>query len=265
MSKGDENSESKLEVQFVEYNKQYELELKDFDALNVKYDTMDQKHLFEQVLICKLYGLLYTLDTTGEVPILNIENYKRLEYCICYGSGNENKGDINKCIFGIVSGFKAYKEIDDYSETPADDKPAINVADPYMFIFAHRTASGNGESAVSESNVLRVHKIIKIPNSHVVNPLKTTWTKGTGSNEEDEFNVEEVTGFNACGLFAGSTANDVNYCIVGIKNENVQGNDWRFYLPTYSYCLEGRTENILDLGENYAGKFKISIPEELSA
>lgn len=255
MSKGDENSGSALEVQFVEYNKQYELELEDFDALNVKYDTVDQKHLFEQVLICKLYGLLYTLDTTGATPTLQITNYDKLEYRILYGSGNENKGDINKCIFGIVSDFKAYKTTD-------DTDAAISVEDPYMFIFAHKSESGTGENIVPQSNILRVHKIIKVPNSHVVNPVKTTWSKGTGANGEDEFNTEDRTGFNACGLFAGTNSGDVSYCIVGFKNENVQGTDWHFYLPTYSYCLEGRTENILNLGENYAGKFKVSIPEE---
>lgn len=259
MSKGDENSGSELEVQFVEYNKQYELELEGFDALNVKYDTMDQKHLFEQVLICKLYGLLYTLETTGEgeaaVTTLQITNYDKLEYRILYGSGNENKGDINKCIFGIVSDFKAYKTENEALQV------AVEVEDPYMFIFAHKSESGSGENVVPQSNILRVHKIIKVPNSHVLNPLKTTWTKGT-NGEDDVFAVEQVTGFNACGLFAGTGSNDTNYCIVGFKNENVQGADWHFYLPTYSYCLEGRTENILNLGENYAGKFKVSIPEE---
>ena len=262
MSKGDGNSEGTLEVQFVEYNKQYELELKEFDALNVKYDTIDQKHLFEQVLICKLYGLLYTLDTSGTTPTLQITNYKKLIYKIDYGCGNETNGDFNKCIFGIVSGFKAYKEKEDYSETAASDKPAINVADPYMFIFAHKSESGSGNDIIPQSNILRVHKIIKVPNSHVVEPIQTTWTKG----DAQEFTTNTRVGYMGCGLFAGQTANDTSYCIVGIKNDNVQSNtEWHFYLPTHSYCLEGKTENILNLGDNYAGKFKISIPEEPAA
>lgn len=256
MSKGDGNSEGTLEVQFVEYNKQYELELERFDALNVKYDTAAQKHLFEQVLICKLYGLLYTLDTSGTTPTLQITNYEKLEYKIEYGSGNENKGDINKCIFGIVSGFKAYK-------TTNDTDAAVSVADPYMFIFAHKSESGSGNDVIPQSNILRVHKIIKVPNSHVIEPLQTTWSKGTGTDGSDEFKVKERAGYMGCGLFAGTNDGDTSYCIVGIKNDNVQSNtEWHFYLPTYSYCLEGRTENILNLGEGYNGKFKISIPEK---
>ena len=219
-----------MEVQIVDYNKEYEMELTGYDVLSVKYETDTQKSMFERVLICKLYGIDYTINAiqpTG--PEITFKNYDRIEYNIWYGNGAEAQGDVTKCIFGIVSGFKAYK-------TATSAEPEVKVEAPYMFIFAHKTAKDDKETDV---NTLRAHKIIVIPNSHNVDPP----------------GAEVPEGFSGCGLFAGDSGNE--YCILGFKKES---NQWYFYLPSYSYCLEGRTENIVNLGEGYQGKFKVEIP-----
>lgn len=215
------------EVQIVNYNKQYEINLNDHDILSVEYDSKEQKDMFEKVLICKIYGIKYTLSTTPES--ISYDNYNRIEYNIFYGSGSEPQGDVSKCIFGIVSGFKAYK-------TETSTEAEVKIEAPYMFIFAHKTAKNDDETDV---NVLRIHKIIIIPNSHSVDPPGTVIPEG----------------FSGCGLFAGD--NGIEYCILGFKKEN---SDWYFHLPSYSYCLEGRTENIINLGNDYKGKFKVAMP-----
>ncbi len=219
-----------MEVQIVDYNKEYEMDLTGYDVLSVKYETETQKSMFERVLICKLYGIDYTINAIQPSGLeITLTNYNRIEYNIWYGNGAEAQGDVTKCIFGIVSGFKAYK-------TATSTEPKVKVEAPYMFIFAHKTAKDDKETDV---NTLRAHKIIVIPNSHSVDPPGT--------------NVQE--GFSGCGLFAGDSG--IEYCILGFKKES---NQWYFYLPSYSYCLEGRTENIVNLGEGYQGKFKVEIP-----
>ena len=221
-----------MEVQIVDYNKEYEMDLTGYDVLSVKYDTEIQKTMFEKVLICKLYGIDYTITATEDSPVINLTNYNKVEYKIWYGNGAEAQGDVTKCIFGIVSGFKAYK-------TATSTEAEVKVEAPYMFIFAHKTAKDDKETDV---NTLRAHKIIVIPNSHNVDPPGAT----------------VPVGFSGCGLFAGDSNSGDNYCILGFKKES---NQWYFYLPSYSYCLEGRTENIVNLGENYQGKFKVEIPQ----
>lgn len=43
-----------LEVQIVDFNKKYEMDIKDFDNVSVKYNDSTQKDLFEKVLVSNL-------------------------------------------------------------------------------------------------------------------------------------------------------------------------------------------------------------------
>ena len=223
-----------LEVQIVDFNKKYEMDIKDFDNMSVKYDNEAQKILFERVLVCKMYGVDYKLTpSTTNTDSYDIEytNYSRIEFKIMYGSGAQQKGVIPKGVFGLVNDFKAYVVEN------GQEKLKVDIADPYMFIFAHRTADLGG----TDTNLLRAHKVIQIPNTHFV----------TGE--------QSAEGFKAWGLYAGSSASDVDYCILGF-NKSAQSTQWHFYLPSNSYCLEGRTEDIIDLGSEYQGYFDIELP-----
>lgn len=226
-----------LEVQIVDFNKKYEMDIKDFDNMSVKYDNEAQKLLFEKVLVCKMYGVDYKLETetdpqTNEITTtIKYTNYSRIEFKIMFGSGAQQKGVIPKGVFGLVNDFKAY--VDDNGT----EKLKVDIADPYMFIFAHRTADLGG----TDINLLRAHKVIQIPNTHFVTGDKT------------------AEGFKAWGLYAGSSTTDVEYCILGF-NKSAESTQWHFYLPSNSYCLEGRTEDIIDLGSDYQGYFDIELP-----
>lgn len=223
-----------MEVQIVDYNREYELDLTDYSQLGVTYENVTQKELFEKVLVCKLYGIEYALEPSSDqnsLPTLSYTNYTDISYNITYGNGAEDQGDVTKCIFGIINKFTA-------TGKPSNIK-SLNIEDTYMFLFAHKDIPGNDNGI----NTLRAHKVIVIPNSHIVDPQTIP-----------------ADGYNACGLFAGEDANGVDNCILGFKKDDVQSNQWYFYLPSYSYCLEGRTQNIINLGENYSGKFKVNLP-----
>ena len=223
-----------LEVQIVDFNKKYEMDIKDFDNMSVKYDNEEQKTLFERVLVCKMYGVDYKLVPSATNPDsyeIEYTNYSRIEFKIMFGSGAQQKGVIPKGVFGLVSDFKAYVDENEL------EKVKVDIADPYMFIFAHRTADLGG----TDVNLLRAHKVIQIPNTHFVTGDKT------------------AEGFKAWGLYAGSSDTDTEYCILGF-NKSAQSTQWHFYLPSNSYCLEGRTEDIIDLGSEYQGYFDIELP-----
>lgn len=124
-----------LEVQIVDFNKKYEMDIKDFDNVSVKYNDSTQKDLFEKVLVCKLYGVDYKLETetdpqTNEITTtIKYTNYSKIEFKIMYGSGAEQKGVIPKGVFGLVNDFKAYTRVDETETVKVD------IADPYIFFF----------------------------------------------------------------------------------------------------------------------------------
>ena len=150
-----------LAVQRVDFNKKYEMDIKDFDNMSVKYDNEEQKILFEKVLVCKMYGVDYKLvpsTTNTDSNDIEYTNYSRIEFKIMFGSGAQQKGVIPKGVFGLVNDFKAY--VDENGQ----EKLKVDIADPYMFIFAHRTADLGG----TDVNLLRAHKVIQIPKSAVL-------------------------------------------------------------------------------------------------
>ena len=229
MSKKAEQT-SAQEIQIVTYNKKYELDLKDFSNAVINFTDENPKSLFEQVLMCKIFGIKYTLtDNT-----LTMDYYSDLYYKLMYATGND-EGDTKKCLFGIVSNFKAKgKKIGSGNDTYND----LQIDGPYFFIFAHKDAI-TGDNPSDAKDILRVHKIVNCPNTHF---------------------VEAAANAKKCGLFAGPTGTDTD-CIFGFsttKPENVDIDV--FYLPSFSYCLEGRTKNIITLPTDYDGFFKINEP-----
>ena len=210
-----------VEIQKVVLNRQYTLDLKDFDDAILDFSGEGDNAVeinklnFEVALVSKIFGLEYTQSETG----ITFKRYDTLSYKIMYAQGN-GAGVTKKCIFGIVSAVKAKikNTTDEYFEPKK----------PYMFIFAHKET----ENAEDSQNVLRVHEIVSIPNSHFVDA------------EQDG---------TACGLFAGPSAN--THCILGFNK--VDNKDY-FFLPKHSFCLEGKTQEIIDLGEGYAGKFEVA-------
>ena len=210
-----------VEIQKVVLNRQYTLDLKDFDDAILDFSGEDEtttasnKSNFEIALVSKIFGFEYTQSETA----ITFKRYDNVSYKIMYAQGN-GAGVTKKCIFGIVSAVKAKikNTTDEYFEPKK----------PYMFIFAHKEA----ENAEDSQNVLRVHEIVSIPNSHFVDA------------EQDG---------TACGLFAGPTAN--THCILGFNK--VDNKDY-FFLPKHSFCLEGKTQEIIDLGDEYAGKFEVA-------
>ena len=124
----------------------------------------------------------------------------------------------------------------------------VEIKDMYFFIFAHKT--GDQEMNEVNQNQLRVYKVLKMDNTHIVDPMTHIPTSCWGNSN----------GYTDCGLFAGSVSSDTNDCILGFKYEDKE-EQWYFYLPTLSYCLEGRTEDMINFGENYKGYFKINLPK----
>lgn len=226
----------KLEVQTVNYSREYELDLGDYNQLDLSFQSEEDRKLFEDVLICKIYGISYKL--TGESTIGSIRGkhcnthtvavafdlYDRIEYGLMYGSGAESRGDVSKCVFGITHDFKAYK----------NNSVVLSIPEPYFFVFAHR----DGLDGEADRNVLRAHKIMAIPNS--------------------EF------------IFDPDTAKKGNYGLVTKHTtpSMILGFNWTetylyFHLPQRSYCLEGRSEDVIDMGDAYPGKFKVVLPTQL--
>ena len=238
------------EIQKVTYNKDYSLDLSDFDPLDLNFgadaDTAAAaKTLFEKTLLCKIYGIEYTLekDSSNVVTNIQIPYYYKFDYKIMYAVGDDD-GDTRKCLFGIVSNFKATGNIgvpSPYNSNARVDITSLDIEKPYFFILAHRNAT-TGDNAVPAKDILRVHEIVTCPNTHFVS-------------------VEEANSTN-CGLFGGPIGE--TSCIFGFFKTKEKSADTVekqfFYLPSNSYCLQGRTKDIIKtINEGEApGRFKVS-------
>ena len=224
------NETNAQEIQIVTYKRRYELDLKDFSNAVINFSDENPQNLFEQVLMCKIFGIKYTL--TGNT--LSMEYYSNLYYNLMYATGNDT-GDTKKCLFGIVSDFKATgKKIGSSNDTYND----LQIDGPYFFIFAHKDAI-TGTNPSDAKDILRVHKIVDCPNTHF---------------------VKAAANAKKCGIFAGPTGTDTD-CVFGFFTTKIENVDTDvFYLPLWSYCLEGRTKNIITLPTEYDGFFKINEP-----
>ena len=232
-----------LEVQIVDYKKDYQMNLEGYNQLEVNYEDDVEKKLFENILACKIYGIDHTVnEQTREIEYTY---YDEIEYSITYGAGATTQGDIPKCIFGLINNFKGIRST---SKKSSGSQPVnVEIKDMYFFIFAHKT--GDQEMNEVNQNQLRVYKVLKMDNTHIVDPMSHIPTSCWGNSN----------GYTDCGLFAG-VGNDTNDCILGFKYKDDE-EQWYFYLPTLSYCLEGRTEDMINFGENYKGYFKINLPK----
>ena len=174
-----------------------------------------------------------------------------LKYKIMYAVGNAG-GDTKKCLFGIVSNFQATGKTgatNPYDSSNTCNITSLNIEKPYFFIFAHKDGS-TGANAVPAKDILRVHEIVTCPNTHFV----SVYTKDINGT---------ATVMPNCGIFGGPDKE--NTCVFGFfKTKEKEGDTDEtqfFYLPTNSYCLQGRTKDIiktLDEGETLSGRFKVS-------
>lgn len=254
------------EIQITTYNKQYSLDLKDFANASLSFGDdpaattyKNAKELFETTLLCKIFGIEYTAtkDTSENITAIKMTYYKSLKYKMMYATGNDD-GDTKKCLVGIVSDFQAIGREATDTEDAVDDPytansqekvniESLNIAGPYFFLLAHKDAT-TGTNAKPEENILRVHKIVKCPNTHFVAAKDATVT---------------------CGLFSGLNAPQGNDpekdCIFGFFNVKINSDTVSvFYMPKNSCCLEGRSKEIISLptpsSGSYPGYFKVSIP-----
>lgn len=247
------------EIQITTYNKDYTLDLEDFVNAKVGFGDPvkeDDKELFETILLCKIFGIKYTTTVESKkITDIKMTYYKSLQYKMMYAVGNDG-GETQKCLFGIVSNFKAIgrKATDEEdavndpytagSETKVNIKD-LDYADPYFFILAHKNAI-EGENGTPEENILRVHKIVKFDGTHF---------------------VAAAAGTTICGLFGGETPQGGEIdCIFGFFKTKI-GSDTTdtdvFYMPKNSCCLEGRSKDIIKLPEptgGYPGYFKVATP-----
>lgn len=219
-------------VQIVTYNRKYQLDLSNFSVpvLPTWTDSNTEEIVnLEKAIIKKIFYSKFDGD-----DITGIDTTVA-SYNIAFGVGKgdpSDTSDIDKCVFGIVSNVKLVKA--------SDTTKVIMELEPddfYLFIYAYRKAVQANESlnikGVEEKNILRVHKIIKIPNTKFITDLSL--------NDDSDLSY---------GLFCQ------NNCIVGICKQDSTSNA-EFFLPSNSYCLEGRTQNILNLGDKYKGKFTL--------
>lgn len=242
------------EIQITTYNKEYTLNLENFANASLSFgDTIDEnaKALFEKTLLCKIFGIEYNFTKNSDNKIIDIDiaYYKSLKYNMMYAIGNDD-GDTKKCLFGIVSNFKATgkTETDDpYSEsTTKVNIKDLEIEGPYFFILAHKNAT-EGTNATPEKDILRVHKIVQCPNTHFVAAKEGTTT---------------------CGLFGGPVApSSEKDCIFGFFNIKIGSDNTDtdvFYMPMNSCCLEGRSREIINLPfpaqGGYPGYFKVTKP-----
>ena len=221
-----------LQVQVTQYNKKYEMDLSTYDKLKIEFSNSVEKEIFEKILVCKMYGITYKMvESDNVVTGIEYDFYSEVTYKIFYGYGNDTKGDVSKCLFGFVHDFVAKGKT-----TETGVVPDISIPDPYLFIFAHRTGSNDG---VPDENMLRAHKVIVSDNLKFFEGLSyESPCYGLGVEKENGQGAQVILGF----------------------SRNKERTYWEFYLPQYSYCLEGRSENIINLGENYQGTFKVVLP-----
>lgn len=237
------------EIQKVTFNREYKLDLTDFDDAALKFgeesSTAEEKaaaqKYFEDTLVAKIFGLERVADNEGQVAF---KRYTDLKYKIMYAPGNGGK-DTNKCIFGIVSDVKA--SINSTYAPSGVTNPTFEPGKKYMFVFAHKSEDITATPAVPAQNILRVHEIVDCPNTHFVAP------------SQDPANGKST----GCGLFAGPSAPiapavETN-CILGFFAVDDNGTETQFfYLPAKSYCLEGKSLDFLTLPDSYTGRFKIN-------
>lgn len=248
------------EIQKVNFNREYKLDLTGFDAAALSFvanedlglDATQARTYFEDILVARIFGLELALDTNKKVVIdttthrVTFVRYSSLKYNIMYAPGN-GSDDTKKCIFGIVSDVIATINRGAPDKFQPDKK--------YMFVFAHKPAYPNADPATPEKNILRVHEIVDIPNTHFVSAKNDTAASGS---TPASVNTE-------CGLFAGSVAptapNTEANCILGffaVNEETTSETKTQFfYLPINSYCLEGKSKDFIDLGTDYTGRFKV--------
>lgn len=232
------------EIQKVTLNREYTLDFSTFDDATLDFGdsataTATQKY-FEDTLVAKIFGLERDADSEGQVVF---KRYSSLKYKIMYAAGND-LGQTKKCIFGIVSNVLAELKAN-YTGDGKIDK--FEPGKKYMFVFAHRTEDDEATPVIPAQNILRVHEIVDIPNTHFVAP------------SQDPANGKSTV----CGLFAGPSAaaspSAETNCILGFFGANVSGTDTQFfYLPVHSYCLEGKSLDFLILPDPYTGRFVVN-------
>lgn len=251
------------EIQITTYNKQYMLDLKDFANASISFGDPNSdaaaynaaKSLFETTLLCKIFGIEYTAtkDSDENITAIKMTYYKSLKYNMMYATGNDD-GDTRKCLVGIVSNFQAIgRQATDAQDAVTDpytansqekvDIKSLNIPGPYFFLLAHKDAT-TGTNAKPQENILRVHKIVKCPNTHF---------------------VDAAVGTATCGLFSGLSAPSTEVdCIFGFFNIKINSDTVGiFYMPYNSCCLEGRSKEIISLPEpsgGYPGYFKVTTP-----
>lgn len=239
------------EIQKVTLNREYTLDFSTFDDATLSFgdenSTDEQKaaaqKYFEDTLVAKIFGLERDADNEGQVAF---KRYSSLKYKIMYAAGND-LGQTKKCIFGIVSNVLAELKAD-YKGDGKPDK--FEPGKKYMFVFAHRTEDDEATPVIPAQNILRVHEIVDIPNTHFVAP------------SQDESTGKSLN----CGLFAGPSAaakpNAETNCVLGFFATKAQSTDTEnthfFYLPVHSYCLEGKSLDFLVLPDPYTGRFVVN-------
>ena len=227
---------TKTNVQITTYNRKYKLDLSNFNEPEFSTETGNTANDFAKAIVNKIF---VTTDNGPTETINTIVTSCKMTYGIgVRGTGESptEPSEINKCIFGVISDIElktASSGGNSIMKLPEDAY--------YIFIFAHKDKIDEDTSiqqkAEPERNILRVHKIIKIPNTILSNDVKRT-----GDGEDSDISH---------GLFCNGK------CIVGIVSA-ANDNDATFYLPSNSYCLEGRTQDIIKLSQNYSGSFKLN-------
>ena len=214
----------------INYLRDYKLEEGELDNLKIEYNSAEDKESFELALLNRIWNTKQT-ELSNYTITVGQDTYT-VKYR--YGVNKDNVVGNSSKIFGIT-----------HAQRIVDNKPEVYKA--YFFVYAYSELNGKG--------ILRIHEIIKTSNYYIYyyeGSSESSYSPGTWY-----------------GLYHVNIRNEVpnnfrTYMpLLGFKAEtDSTGSVTRhlFHLPVKSFCFQGRHENIVDLGENYEGKFEILNP-----
>ena len=251
-----------VNYQIVDYNKKYQINLDGFDDIQTEFKTItinsteftaqENKDLFEKALICKIYGINYTINNKDLVC-----KFSDISYHLYYGKPKQStdkpiSNDMLNCYIGIVSDFSAkYQDSKNTTQT-------LTISDPYLFVYAHKTA----EDPIDNEDILRVHKIVKIPNTKFITEMNKAENKvSTIGLVTDSTNPLTLVGVNFTKDASGAVRRTTKKSTFRSGSGSGSGalTEGVFYLPEYSYLLEGRTQNLFNFPTTYTGCFDIQL------
>lgn len=258
------STDTLVNYQIVDYNKKYQINLDGFDDIQTEFKTItiksteftaqENKELFEKALICKIYGIDYIINDK-ELTC----KFTDICYHLYYGKPKQStdkpiNNDMLNCYIGIVSDFSAkYKDSANTTQT-------LTISDPYLFVYAHKTA----DDPIDNEDILRVHKIVKIPNSKFITKMDRAENKlSTIGLVTDSTNPLTLVGVNFTKNASGAVRRTTKKSTFKSGSSSGNGNgaltEGVFYLPEYSYLLEGRTQHLFNFPSTYTGCFDIQL------